>query len=224
MARLHAEDLAASLQSDANDAYDKDMLFWAFMERHDVPLAHYNEHHWSQAHQEGDPSARAISNMSSLLAVMEESWQKVSLEISGSAGSRVLATIRISDPRIGHGVSRNCQLDTGLSGIPVATASAFCVAHEQAIRQEMKLQQVRDVKMPDSDAWSIEPCNSGGGFAAVDHAQRLACARGPTANIARRNIDLNHKGPWGVMNCRDRYEAYFAPPQPSEDCSGPGLG
>lgn len=112
-----------------------------------------------------------------------------------------------------------------MSGLGRAIALATVRADGLARSLEQRLWAVSGLaeQVPPYAVWPVEEVTPGR-FGAVDHENRLLCATANSAEGAARHAGMNHKGDYGVLLCRERYEKTFPTPVVTvDDPTGPGL-
>lgn len=218
MSRMDAADIEALLLS-GRPAWEKDEAFWAYIKKHDYPLTQYDLSTWEGCRREGDPLARAISDTSSLLEYIEGAWEGHRIEINAKGG-KAEAKITLTDPSIYIGVSAGACGQFTLSDLGSCLAIAFIKANDLALNLQSRMLQVYDVEAPPYEEWPIEPAPDGG-FHAVHHGLRLACHSWNSEKLAVEYLKSNHKGQYGIMLCRERYDRLF--PEPEDNPDSPGF-
>lgn len=206
-----------AILSSAQPAWEKDKAFWAYTRKVDYPLCSYDEDTWERCVNERQPSACAISDMACLLRHIEDAWEGHDLTIRSSVGSSRVS-ISLIDPSLPHGVKGAFQGAIPLSQIGTCTAIAFLRAHEMALSLRARIATVEGIQAAPYQDWPIEEVEAGR-YGAVCHDLRLLCATANSPEGAARHVELNHKGDYGLLLCRERYERSFPPPEPE-----PGVG
>jgi len=209
--RMTTELLTGMLRDGKTPAWELDRAFWAREREVYYPLTHYDLDHWEVCAREGDPAARAISDTGALLRHIEESWPKSRLRVAAQNG---VAQVSLLITGLPVGVEGEFKGEAPLPELGRAVAIAFLRADEMAFRLQRRLFRVADIKVPPYQDWPIEQITPGR-FGAVHHPLRLICATANSAEGAARHAGMNHKGEYGLMLCRERYEKAFPDAAPS---------
>lgn len=187
--------------------------FWAHDRRVEYPLTHYDEETWEGCLREGDPTARAVTHPEAILRHIEEKWPGSRLHITAQNG-RAHVTLLITG--LGRGVEGEFKGEVPLTDLGRAIAIAFLRADDMAVSLQQRLLAVYGLEgeVPPYQDWPVEQVTPGR-WGAVHHEHRLLCATANSAEGAARHARMNHKGEYGLMLCRERYEAAFL--EPSQD-------
>lgn len=189
--------------------------FWAHDRRIEYPLTHYDEQTWEGCLREGGPTARAVTQPEAILRHIEEKWPGSRLQITAQNG-RAHVTLLITG--LGRGVEGEFKGEVPLTDLGRAIAIAFLRADDMAVSLQQRLLAVSDLvgKVPPYEDWPVHEVTPGR-WGAVDHQRRLLCATANSAEGAARHAGMNHKGEYGLMLCRERYEETFPNPTPSPE-------
>lgn len=105
-----------------------------------------------------------------------------------------------------------------MSGLGRAIALATVRADGLARDLERRLLGVAGTEdlAPPYQEWPVEEV-SPGRWGAVHHELRLLCATANSPEGAARHAGMNHKGDYGVLLCRERYDKLFPHPTPAQD-------
>jgi len=182
--------------------------FWAHDRRVAFPLTHYDEETWEGCLREGDPTARAVTQPEAILRHIEEKWPGSRLQLTAQNG-RAHVTLLITG--LGRGVEGEFKGEVPLTELGRAIAIAFLRADDMAVSLQQRLLAVSDLegRVPPYQDWPVEEVTPGR-WGAVHHELQLLCATANSAEGAARHAGMNHKGDYGLMLCRERYEALFA--------------
>ena len=188
--------------------------FWAHDRGVEFPLTHYDEETWEGCLREGDPTAWAVTRPEAILKHIEEKWPGSRLQINAQNG-RAHVTLLITG--LGRGVEGEFKGEVPLTDLGRAIAIAFLRADDMAVSLQQRLLAVSDLeaKISPCKDWPVEevfPRRWG----AVHHEHRLLCATANSAEGAARHAGMNHKGDYGIMLSRERYEAAFPEHSPNE--------
>lgn len=203
--RMTTERLTGMLQDGKTPAWELDRAFWARDRKVDYPLTHYDLEHWEGCVREGDPAARAISDPGALLRHIEESRPGSRLKVVAQNGK---AQVSLMITGLPVGVEGEFKGEAPLSGLGTAIATAFLKADEMANTLQQRLYRVEGLEAPPYQDWPVEEV-SPGRWGAVHHELRLLCATANSPDGAARHAGMNHKGDYGVLLCRERYDREF---------------
>lgn len=183
-------------------------VFWAHDRRVEYPLTHYDEETLEECLREGDPTARAITQPEGILRHIEERWPGSRLQITAQNG-RAHVTLLITG--LGGGVEGEFKGEVPLTELGRAIAVAFLWADDMAVSLQQRLLAVSDLegKVPPYQDWPVHEVTPRR-WGAVHHELQLLCATANSAEGAERHAGMNHKGDYGLMLCRERYEPLFA--------------
>lgn len=225
--RMTAERLAGMIEDEKIPLWDLDQAFWAHERGVDYPLTHYDLETWEESVRERDPAARAVSDTGDLLRIIEDRYPGHRLDLraeGGRARVSLLITATGTGPlpsqAVMRGVSGEVQGEFAMSDLGRAIALATVRADGLARDLERRLLGVEgtaDLAPPYQD-WPVEEV-SPGRWGAVHHELRLLCATANSAEGAARHAGMNHKGDYGVLLCRERYERDFPAPEVTQDGS-----
>lgn len=210
----HLQDLIGDLNTPLWD--DRlNQAFWAHDRRVAFPLTHYDEETWEGCLREGDPTARAVTQPEAILRHIEEKWPGSRLQLTAQNG-RAHATLLITG--LGRGLEGEFKGEVPLTDLGRAIAIAFLRADDMAVSLQQRLLRVSDIEaeVPPYQDWPIEEV-SPGRWGGVHHELQLLCATANSAEGAARHAGMNHKGAYGLMLCRERYEETFPNPTPSPE-------
>lgn len=201
------EKLSASLGDLKTPAWTLDQAFWAHDRGVEHPLTNYDLETWESCVREGDPAARAVSDTGAMLRHIEDRWPESKLEIKAQNGK---ARVTLLITGLGRGVEGEFQGAVPLAEIGRGIAIAFLKADGMAQSLQQRLFAVSDLagRVPPYEDWPIEEV-APGRFGAVHHALRLLSPTANSAEGAARHAGMNHKGDYGLMLCRERYETLF---------------
>ncbi len=217
---MTAERLAAMIEDDKAPLWDLDQAFWARERGVEYPLTHYDLETWEESVREGDPAARAVSDTNDLFRIIEDRYPGHRLDLRAEGGrARVSLLITATRTRsLPRGVSGEVQGEFAMSGLGRAIALATVRADGLAQSLEQRLWAVSGLveQVRPYAAWPVEEVGPGR-FGAVDHENRLLCATANSPEGAARHASMNHKGDYGLLLCRDRYDKLFPYPAPAPD-------
>lgn len=209
---MTAERLSAMILNPKIPVWELDQAFWARIRGADYPLTHYDLDHWEGCAREGDPAAQAVSDTGALLRLIEDLYPGHRLDLRAEGG-RARVSLLITQTRSGKlpiGVSGEFQGEATPSEIGRAIALATVRADEMARDLERRLNAVAGLaeRAPPYRDWPVEEVSKGR-WGAVHHELRLLCATANGPEGAARHAGMNHKGDYGLMLCRERYEKTF---------------
>jgi len=220
MAPMTADRLAAMIEDEKIPLWDLDQAFWAHERGVDYPLTHYDLETWEESVREGDPAARAVSDTGDLLRIIEDRYPGHRLDLRAENGrARVSLLITETGTRpLPRGVAGDVHGEFAMSGLGRAIALATVRADGLARDLERRLLGVEglDDRIPPYQAWGVEEV-SPGRWGAVHHELRLLCATANSPEGATRHAGMNHKGDYGVLLCRERYDKLFSYPATAPD-------
>lgn len=212
---MTAERLAAMIGDEQVPLWDLDQAFWARERGVDYPLTHYDLETWEESVREGDPAARAVSDTGDLFRLIEDRYPGHRLDLRAEGG-RARVSLLITETRNGRlpvGASGQFEGKTTPSQIGRAIALATVRADGLVRSLEQRLWAVSGLaeQVRRYAAWPVEEVTAGR-FGAVDHENRLLCATANSPEGAARHAGMNHKGDYGILLCRERYDKTFPTP------------
>ncbi len=195
-----------------------DQMAWAYVDRYAFPLAHYDEDTWLEQRGDGKPSARLVTDPGAAFRFLVERHPKHRIDIKAEKG---VAAVEIRIFGLGTLIAGNFKGKIDTTQLGIGLTIALTEAHAKAIDMEQRLLKVYGVAetVAPFEDWPIEQLPDGK-FYPVDHENRLAAHGFATVEIAQRNIGLNHKGDYGMMICRERYEALIPAPDAQPEAPG----
>lgn len=223
--RMTEERLAAMIEDEKVPLWELDQAFWARERGVDYPLTHYDLETWEESVREGDLSARAVSDTGDLLRIIEDRYPGHRLDLRAEGGrARISLLITATGTRsLPRGVSGEVHGEFAMSNLGRAIALATVRADGLARDLERRLLGVEgtaDLAPPYQD-WPVEEI-SPGRWGAVHHELRLLCATANSPEGAGRHAVMNHKGDYGALLCRERYQrAYPASDLTQDGSTGP---
>lgn len=206
---MTTERLTGLISNPKVPVWELDQAFWAHDRGVDYPLTHYDLDHWEGCVREGDPAAQAVSDTGALLRLIEDRYPGHRMDLRAEGG-RARISLLITETRDGKlpiGVSGEFQGEAAASQIGRAIALATVRADGLARNLERRLTAIEGLaeRVPPYADWPVEEV-SRGRWGAVHHGLRLLCATANSPEGAARHATMNHKGDYGLMLCRERYE------------------
>ncbi|WP_108127615.1 hypothetical protein [Gemmobacter caeni] len=225
--------LAGMIENEGVPLWELDQAFWARERGVDYPLTHYDLETWEESVREGDPAARAVSDTGDLLRLIEDRYPGHRLDLRAEGG-RARISLLITETRDGKlpiGVAGEYQGEAPPSRLGRAIALATVRADGLARGLDLRLKAVAGLakRAPPYADWPVEEISTGR-WGAVHHGLRLLCATANSPEGAARHATMNHKGDYGLLLCRERYETLAPqaglPDQPArtlaqDDSGGP---
>lgn len=211
--RMTTDRLTGLISNPKIPVWELDQAFWARDRGVDYPLTHYDLEHWEGCMREGDHAAQAVSDTGALLRLIEDRYPGHRLDLRAEGG-RARVSLLITETQTGKlpiGASGEFQGEATPSQLGRAIALATVRADGLARDLERRLAAVEGLagRAPPYTDWPVEEVVSGR-WGAVHHGLRLLCATANSPEGAARYAGMNHKGDYGLMLCRERYEALFA--------------
>jgi len=212
-------DMAEMIQAKRLPVWELDQAFWACERGVEFPLTHYDLETWEESRREGAPAATLVSDAGALTRYIEECWPDHRIDMRFEKGH---ARIEVMILGLGIGASSTFTGKLPLSELNRGLSIAFSGAHQVALDLQQRLYAVAGLAetAPPIRDWPIEEI-SPGRFAPVLHDLNLAGAVWGARETAEKNSGLNHKGDYGMMLCRKRYEENFAGREPEEESPAP---
>lgn len=200
--------LLSLLEDKTKSLDDLNQAFWAHQQGVSFPLTNYDMESWEDDLRRGHPFAKAITEPSALMGYIQKIYPDHKFQISAQKDI-VRASLLISGMPIGiEGVGKGAF---PLNEIGRAIAVSFLRADQAVKTLSQQLASIADISasVPAYADWPIEEI-SRGRWGAVQHDFRLLCATANSPEGASRHAGMNHKGNYGLMLCRKRYEEAYA--------------
>jgi len=218
------ETLLETLKSTRKADQDLDMMAWAYIERKDWPLPHYDEDTFWARRNEGAHETRLTTNLSSTLSWLEDKWPENRIDFRcDQDGPRGEVSISVLGNRL---LTRNQFLGAPLSEAARCVA-AICIEASERAENYRQLIWSHNIEALSKNLkpwaeWDVE--RHGDYFHAVDHENRLM---GSGIGSAEKVHGAPHRTESHsvLLKMRKRYEAAFpgAAPKLSSDDAGPGM-
>lgn len=203
-APLSIDELGTLLRDQKLDLFALDGAVWSHLRKIEWPLTHYDTETFLECRREGAPSARAVSEPTAILRFLEDEHTSVRMKIE--TGERI-AAVSIFIGGYSIGVGGEFRGEFSFSELGRAVAAAGVAAHHKACSLRNRLSAVVGITVDRETmkTWPIEELEPGV-FYPVNHDLGLASHGARTEEKAREMIEMNHKGPHGLMLCHERYE------------------
>ncbi|MBW3243744.1 WavE lipopolysaccharide synthesis family protein [Epibacterium sp. DP7N7-1] len=218
------ETLLETLKSTPKADQDLDMVAWAYVERKDWPLPHYDEDTFWARRNEGAHETRLTTNLSSALSWLEEKWPENRIDFRcDHDGPRGEVSISVLENNL---LTRNQFLGAPLSEAARCVAAICIEASERAenYRQLIWSHNIEALskKLKPWGEWEVE--QHGFAFHAVDHENRLM---GSGIGSAKKALEARHRTEHlsVLLKMRLRYEETYpgAAPEVDKDDAGPDM-